>query len=78
MKEQIEKFGEIFRFITPILIAFVGWVTISYLSSIDSHFKKVDDKFDIFIETYHVVDKRLDRVETKLFGDAYDFQKHIK
>lgn len=71
MKERIQEFGEIFRFVTPILIAIVGFVTISYLSSIDAHFKKIDDKFDTFIDTYHIVDKRLDRVETRVFGEPY-------
>jgi hypothetical protein len=68
VREKIEEFGMIFRFLTPILIGIVGWITIQYLSSIDHKFNSIDNKFSDFIESYHAVDKRIDKLEYKVFG----------
>lgn len=68
VREKLEEFGAIFRFLTPILIGIVGWVSIQYLSSIDKKFNNIDDKFGSFIESYHSVDKRINKLEYKVFG----------
>jgi len=68
VREKIEEFGAIFRFLTPILIGAVGWISIQYLSSIDHKFQNIDDKFGTFLESYHKVDKRLDKLEYKVFN----------
>lgn len=68
-KEKLESFSSIFRLITPILIAAIGWVTITYLSTITKKFEMIDSKFDVFLETYHTMDKRIDKLEYKVFGE---------
>lgn len=67
MKERLEEFGTIFRFLTPILIGIVGWITIQYLSSINSKFDNIDAKFSSFLESYHAIDKRVDKLEYRIF-----------
>lgn len=68
MREKIEGFASIFRFLTPILIAVLGYISIKYLSSIDDKFNNIDSKFSSFIISYHIMDKRIDRLEYKQFG----------
>lgn len=72
-KEQIDTFGALFRIITPILLGIIGYVSTGYLKSIDGRFESIDAKFNTFIESYHIIDKRVDRLETKVFGEKdYD------
>lgn len=68
-RSKIDEFGAIFRLITPILIGIVGFFSIRYLSSIDQNFQNINNKFDAFIESYHKMDKRVDRLEYRVFGD---------
>jgi hypothetical protein len=68
-KERIENLGSLFRFLTPLLIAAIGWITINYLSTITKKFEMIDSKFDVFLETYHTMDKRIDKLEYKVFGE---------
>lgn len=68
MKERIEVLGEMFRFITPVLIAIVGYVSISYLSSIDRRFENINSKFDSAVISYHLMDKRIEKLEIKVFN----------
>lgn len=68
-RNRIENLGVTFRFLTPILIAIVGYFTIQTLGSIDKKFEKVDIKFDMFLESYHEIDKRVDRIEWKMNGE---------
>lgn len=69
-KEKVDVIGSMFRFITPLLIAICGWFTINYLSSIDSKFDKIETKFDTFVTSYHDMDKRVDKLEYKVFGET--------
>lgn len=62
---NLEKFGVSFRFLTPVLIAVVGYFTVQTLNSIDNKFEKIDMKFETFIASYHEMDKRVDRLEQK-------------
>jgi hypothetical protein len=66
-REKLESFSAIFRLITPVLIAAIGWVTITYLATITKKFEMIDTKFDSFIATYHTMDKRIDKLEYKVF-----------
>lgn len=68
VQEKINNIGEILRLITPLLIGIIGWFSISYLSSIDKKFTKIEDKFDNFITSYHLIDKRVDKLEYRVFG----------
>lgn len=68
-KNSIDKFGALFRLVTPLLIAIVGFFSIKYLDSIDKNFDSIKTKFDTFLESYHVMDKRVDRLEYKVFGN---------
>lgn len=67
-KERLQIIGEVLRFITPLLIGIIGYVSIAYLSSIDKRFGVVDTKFDSFLVSYHDMDKRVDKLEYKVFG----------
>ena len=71
-RSKIEDFGAIFRFLTPILITIIGYITLHYLADINKRFEKIDNKFDVFIETYHIIDKRIDRLEYKVFGERVE------
>lgn len=51
------------------MLAVFGYISITYLSSINRRFEKIDDKFDTFINTYRLIDKRVDRLEYTVFGD---------
>lgn len=77
VKQRIEEFGEIFRFLTPILIGTIGWITIQYLSAINNRFESIDKKFEVLaeklieselksLEKYNMFDRRLERLETLL------------
>jgi hypothetical protein len=68
-RKNLESFGISLRFLTPILIAIVGYFTIQTLSSIDNKFEKIDNKFNMFLTTYHEMDKRVDRLEYKSAGN---------
>lgn len=68
-RDRIDLLGSIFRFITPMLIAICGWFTINYLSDISKKFDKIENKFDTFLASYHEIDKRVDKLEYKVFGD---------
>lgn len=70
MKERIDNFGSIFRFLTPILIAIIGYVTIQFLSSISLKFDRIDVKFDTFLAKYEALDKRVDKLEYKVYDDG--------
>ena len=67
-RSKIDDFGSIFRFLTPIMLAIFGFISTAYLSSINQRFEKIDEKFNMFIQTYHLIDKRVDRLERKVFG----------
>lgn len=69
IKEKADELGATLRFITPILIAIVGWVTINYLSSIDRHFDKIDEKIDDFLAQYQKMDTRVTKLEYKVFKE---------
>lgn len=62
--------GEIFRLITPALITILGTISIMYLKSISLKFDQVDTKFDNFLEKYSQIDKRVDRLEYKVFNQG--------
>ncbi len=70
LKEDNIAIGSIFRLITPILIAVLGSISIMYLKSISLKFDKIDAKFDNFTEKYGIVDKRLDRLEYRIFNEG--------
>lgn len=70
LKNKIDEFGSIFRFVTPLLIGVLGWTSVSFLSSIDYNFKSINKKFEVFLESYHAMDKRVDRLEYKVFKDG--------
>ncbi len=72
MNKKLNDIGVSFRFITPLLIAVIGWFTIQYLNSIDKKFEKIDIQFASFIESYHLMDKRVDRLEDRNSGFIYD------
>lgn len=74
VENNIERLSITFRFLTPILIGIVGWFIVYYLGNIDKRFAGVDSKLETFVKTYHVVDKRLDRLEVRNFGEPY-YQK---
>ena len=67
-RRNIEKIGVSFRFLTPVLIAIVGWFTVQTLNSIDRKFEKVDVKFETFLQSYHSIDKRVDILEYRING----------
>lgn len=67
-KEKIDTLGAMFRFVTPILIAIVGFFTVNYLGDISRKFDKIENKFDTFLQSYHIIDKRVDQLEYKVFG----------
>lgn len=67
-RDKLDSIGSIFRLLTPLLIGVIGWITITYLSTITKKFETIDSKFDSFIESYHVMDKRIDKLEYKVFG----------
>lgn len=67
-RRNIENIGVSFRFLTPVLIAIVGWFTVQTLNSIDSKFEKVDVKFETFLQSYHSIDKRVDILEYRING----------
>jgi hypothetical protein len=73
-EQRIERISITFRFLTFVLIGVVGWFIVHYLGNIDTKFEKVDNKLDMFVKTYHTVDKRLDRLEVRNFGEPY-YQK---
>ena len=75
MRDKIEEFGSIFRFLTPILITILGWISIQHLSSISHKFDNIDSKFNTFIETYHNLDKRVLHLEDKVFPDSYKLRE---
>lgn len=66
IKEKIEEVGLTFRFLTPILIGIVGYMTVSLLGEINKKFEKIDVKFDVLIETQNSMDKRVDRLEYRI------------
>lgn len=66
--KRMDEFGAIFKFLTPIMLGIFGYISIQYLSSINRRFEIIDQKFDTFISTYHLIDKRVDRLEYKVFG----------
>lgn len=68
--DKVDGYGKIFRFLTPLLIGFFGWVTVAYLANIDRKFEKIDTKFDSFIDFYHQIDKRVQKLEDRVFGYA--------
>ena len=72
MVQKINDLGVIFRFITPIMLGIIGFVGIKYLDSIDHKFASIDMKFDNFIETYHLIDKRVDKLEYRVFGSIQE------
>ncbi len=63
MRKNLENIGVSFRFLTPILIAIIGYFTIQTLNSIDTKFERIDIKFQSFLSSYHEMDKRVDRLE---------------
>ena len=69
-REKLEDFGSIFRFLTRVLIAVVGYISIQYLSSISNKFDNIDSKFSSFLESYHTMDKRVDKLEYKVFNEG--------
>lgn len=64
-RERVQIIGEMLRWVTPLLIAIVGYVSITYLSSIDRKFQNIDNKFDSFIISYHAMDMRITRMEDR-------------
>lgn len=68
VKDRIDAIGHVLRFVTPTVIAVFGWISVTYLSSIDRKFEQIDNKFDTFIQSYHIIDKRVDRLEYKVYG----------
>lgn len=68
MRDKVDQLGAMFRLITPVMIAIIGFFGVKYLNSIDTRFLSIDNKFDTFISTYHLMDKRVDRLEYKVFG----------
>lgn len=68
-RSKIDDFGIIFRFLTPMLIGVLGYISIQYLSSISKKFDSIDLKFDSFLISYHMIDKRLDKLEYKVLGE---------
>lgn len=75
VKERLEIAGLAFRFLTPILLTIIGFFAIQYLSAIDKKFEKIETKFDTFIASYYDMDKRVDRLEIKVFDDSLSFPK---
>ncbi len=68
-KTGIQFIGEILRFVTPVLIGVFGYISITYLSSIDKRFERIDSQFSAFMLSYHAMDKRIDRLEYKIFNE---------
>lgn len=68
-RSRIEEFGSILRFLTPIMLAVIGYTSIQYLAAIDRKFENIDNKFNKFMESYHFMDKRVDRLEYRVFGE---------
>lgn len=66
-RSRIDDFGSIFRFLTPIMLCIFGWISIQYLSLINIRFENIDKKFDNFLESYHIIDKRVDILEYEVF-----------
>lgn len=73
-RSKIDDFGSIFRFLTPIMLAIFGYISVQYLSLINQRFEKIDGKFDTFIESYRLIDKRIDKLEWRVFG-SNDFNR---
>lgn len=67
MQQKTEIFATLFRSLTMLLIGVIGWISVTYLQSIDSRFQRMDDKFNIFMENQHLIDKRMVRVEDRVF-----------
>lgn len=59
----------IFKFLTPILIGTIGTITVMYLSFISSNFERMNVKFDSFLDKFSVMDKRVDRLEYRVYDD---------
>lgn len=70
VREKLEEFGTLLRFLTPILIAVIGWISIQYLSAINRKFDNIDYKFETFMQIYHNLDKRVLHLEDKVFPEG--------
>lgn len=75
-KERVEIVGQMLRWITPTMMAVIGFAGVHYLNSIDTKFSSIDQKFNTFIATYHEMDKRVDRLEYKVFSENSFAIKH--
>lgn len=60
---SVNNVGNIFRFITPIMIIVFGWIGQQYFSNLEKHFDKMDIKLDSFTEKLSQEEKRLDKLE---------------
>lgn len=71
-EDQSSGYGKIFRLITPILILILGWMIQSFYNGMDRRFEKWDTKMDSFILENHLIDRRVDKLEYKVFGMVSD------
>lgn len=77
MNRDDNKWGTI---VISVLLTIIGFFCIKYLSSIDDNFKEmkaqfkdVNNKFDAFISSYNLMDKRVDRLEFQVFGQKNNY-----
>ena len=74
-KDQINAISEMLRWITPTAIAVFGFISVSYLGSIDKRFEQIDSKFNTFLDSYHAIEKRVNKLEYRVFGQQDGGQK---
>lgn len=67
-KDSADGLGKVFRFVTPALILLLGWMLQTFYVSMDRRFERWDTRMDSFIEQNHLLDRRVDKVEYKVFG----------
>jgi len=73
---RLSRFDSFMRGLNTMLLGVLGWVSIQYLSSINQNFKNIEGKFEKFFEMAVKMDKRVDRLEYKVF-DNKDLRNKI-
>lgn len=68
-REKIEEIGSMLRLITPALIAIIGTMIVVNLGEINKKFDSLNNRFDSFLVAQSSIDKRVLRLEYKIYGD---------
>lgn len=66
--DRSSGFGKIFRFITPVLILYVAWTGNKFFEFAGEQIRDMKTDIKTFMQTQANTDKRVDRLEWKVFG----------